>query len=102
MIFTTSVVPCPTKFLSVEEFTQRFGPSQEDYAEVIRFAKQNGLKVTGTFGNRMVMNVSGPVADIEKAFHVNIAYYQHPTEQRMFYSTDREPSPDLAVPIWHI
>jgi subtilase family serine protease len=90
------------QFLSVQEFTERFGPSQEDYAEVIRFANRNGLKVSGTFANRMVVNVSGPVANIEKAFHVNIASYRHPTEQRAFYSADREPSPDLAVPIWHI
>jgi subtilase family serine protease len=90
------------QFLSVEEFTERFGPSQEDYEEVIRFARLNGLKVTGTFANRMVVNVSAPVANIEKALHVNIAAYQHPTEQRMFYSADREPSPDIAAPIWHI
>jgi subtilase family serine protease len=94
--------PMFRQFLSVEEFTQRFGPSEEDYAGVIRFAKENGLKVTGTSANRMVVNVSGLVANIEKAFHVNIASYQHPTEQRTFYSADREPSPDLAVPIWHI
>jgi kumamolisin len=28
--------------------------------------------------------------------------YQHPTEQRTFYSPDREPSPDVGVPVWHI
>ncbi len=31
------------QFLSVEEFTDRFGPTEEDYAEVVRFAEQNGL-----------------------------------------------------------
>ena len=31
------------KFLTVEEFTERFGPSQEDYDAVVRFAKENGL-----------------------------------------------------------
>jgi subtilase family serine protease len=90
------------QFLSVEEFTDRFGPSEEDYAEVVRFAQQNGLTVTGTFPNRMVLNVTGSVANIERAFQVTMASYQHPTEHRTFYSPDREPSPALSVPLWHI
>ena len=47
------------QFLSVQEFTERFGPTEEDYAAVIRFAEQNGLTVTGTFPNRMILNVTG-------------------------------------------
>ncbi|HEX4808923.1 MAG TPA: S53 family peptidase [Bryobacteraceae bacterium] len=90
------------QFLSVQEFTDRFGPTEEDYAEVIRFAQRNGLTVTGTSPNRLVVDVTGPVANIEKAFRVNMGLYQHPTEPRTFYSPDREPSPDLSVPLWHI
>jgi kumamolisin len=90
------------QFLSVQEFTERFGPTEEDYAEVIRFAQRNGLTVTGTFPNRMVLNVTGSVANIERAFQMTMASYQHPTENRTFYSPDREPAPDLAVPLWHI
>ncbi len=90
------------QFLSVQDFTERFGPSQEDYAEVIRFARRNGLTVTGTFPNRMVLNVTGSVANIERAFRVNMGVYRHPTEARTFYSPDQEPSPQLSVPLWHI
>jgi kumamolisin len=94
--------PSFQQFLSVQEFTERFGPTEQDYAEVIRFAEQNGLTVTGTFPNRMVLNVTGSVANIESAFQVTMASYQHRTEQRTFYSLDREPSPALSVPLWHI
>src|SRR4030095_156312 len=90
------------QFLSVEEFTARFGPTEQDYAEVTQFAEENGLKVTGTYENRMVVNVTGSVGDIEKAFHVTMNSYQHPTEKRAFYSADREPSPELGVKLWHI
>ncbi len=90
------------KFLSVQEFTDRFGPTQDDYDQVIQFAQRNGLLVTGTYPNRLVVNVSGPVKDIEKAFRVTMASYQHPTEARTFYSPDREPSADLAIPLWHV
>jgi kumamolisin len=90
------------QFLSVQEFTDRFGPTAEDYAAVVQFAQQNGLKVTGTAPNRLVVNVTWPVANIEQAFHVTMASYQHPSEPRAFYAPDREPSPDLRVPLWHI
>jgi kumamolisin len=90
------------QFLSLEEFTERFGPTQEDYNAVIRFAQANGLAVTGTSPNRLVVDVTGPVANIEGAFHVNMGVYQHPTEDRTFYAPDQEPTPDLTVPLWHI
>jgi kumamolisin len=94
--------PSYHQFLSVEEFTEQFGPSQEDYDAVIGFAEANGLTVTGTAPNRMVIDVTGPVANIEQAFHVNMNVYQHPTENRTFYAPDREPTLDLPVALWHI
>jgi len=90
------------QFLSVEEFTDRFGPTADDYAAVISYAQKNGLTVTGTFPNRLVVNVAGSVASVEKAFHVSMGSYQHPYEPRSFYSPDREPSADLSVPLWHV
>jgi kumamolisin len=94
--------PMYHQFLSVEDFTERFGPSQEDYETVISFAEKNGLAVTGTSPNRLVVNVEGRVVDIEKAFHVNMNMYQHPTENRVFYSPDKEPTADSVVKLWHI
>jgi kumamolisin len=94
--------PSYRKFLSVQEFTERFGPSQEDYDAVIGFAEANGLTVTGAAPNRMLVDVTGPVANIEAAFHVNMGVYQHPTEDRTFYAADQEPTADLPVALWHI
>ncbi len=94
--------PSYHKFLTVEEFTEKFGPSQEDYDSVIHFAEANGLRVVGTSRNRMNLDVSGPVASIEKALHVNMGVYQHPTENRTFYAPDREPTMDLAVQLWRV
>ena len=90
------------KFLTVEEFTARFGPSQADYDSVIGFAKANGFRVVGTSRNRMNLDVTGSVASIERAFHLSMGVYQHPTENRTFFAPDREPMADLAVQLWHI
>jgi subtilase family serine protease len=90
------------QFLTVEEFTERFGPTPEDYASVIHFAEANGLTVVGTSRNRLNVDVSGSVEDIERALHVIMGLYQHPTENRIFYAPDREPTPFLSVQLWHI
>lgn len=89
-------------WLSVQEFTDQFGPTEEDYETVARFARANGMTVTATSPNRMVIDVKGSVADIEKTFHVTMGVYKHPTEDRTFYAADREPTTDLAVQLWHI
>jgi subtilase family serine protease len=94
--------PSYHQFLTVEEFTARFGPTREDYDAVIRFAEANGLTVAGKSRNRVNLDVVGSVSNIEQALHVSLNVYQHPTEGRTFFAPDREPTPDLAVPLWHI
>jgi kumamolisin len=84
-------------FLSVDEFTARFGPTQADYDAVIQFAETNGLTVVGTSRNRMNVDVAGSVANIEEAFHLKMGVYQHPSENRTYFGPDREPTPDLMV-----
>ena len=90
------------RYLTPEEFTARFGPTEADYQALMDFAKANGLTVTYTHPNRLVLDVAGAVADIEKTFNLTLRVYPHPTEARTFYAPDVEPSVDLAVPILHI
>jgi kumamolisin len=90
------------QFLSVQQFTDNYGPSLQDYEAVIHFAEESGLTITGTSPNRLLVSVSGSVANIEKAFHLTLSSYQHPTESRTFFSPDREPSAELPVALWHI
>jgi subtilase family serine protease len=94
--------PSYRQYLSVEEFTERFGPVESDYSAVMNFARANGLAVVDIAANRMVVDVEGTAANIESAFHVSLSLYQHPTEARTFYAPDREPTPDLDVPLLHI
>jgi subtilase family serine protease len=90
------------RYFSVKEFTERYGPTQSDYDAMVSFAKANGLMITDGSANRMVVSVVGAVADIEKAFHVTMGVYRHPTENRTFYAPDREPTLDLDVTVLHI
>jgi kumamolisin len=89
-------------FLTVAEFTTRFGPTQEDYDAVVRFAKANGFEVVGGTRDGMDVQIRGSVTAVEDAFHVNMSTYKHPTENRTFYAPDREPTPNLPLALWHI
>ena len=94
--------PFYRKFVTVQEFTDRFGPTQADYDAVLQFAKANGFKVTGGSRDGMEVQLEGSVATVEKAFHLSMNVYQHPTEDRTFYAPDREPTVDLPFQLWHI
>ena len=89
-------------FLSVDQFTQQFGPTAEDYQAVVDLAKANGFSVTDSTANRLIVPISGTAAQVEKAFNVRMNNYRHPTENRDFFSPDREPSLNLSVPVAHI
>ena len=86
-------------YLTPEQFTEQFGPTEQDYQKVIAFAQANGLTVTGANANRVLLDVSGSAANIEKAFQITLRVYPHPREKRTFFSPDTEPSVDLGVPV---
>jgi len=94
--------PSYRRFLTVPEFTARFGPSQEDYDALIQYATSNGFNLVGGSRDGMEVQIEGPVSSIETAFHVSMGVYQHPTENRTFYGPDREPSVDLPIKLWHV
>ncbi|MGA2662898.1 MAG: protease pro-enzyme activation domain-containing protein, partial [Verrucomicrobiota bacterium] len=88
-------------YLTPQQFTERFGPSQQDYQSLIDFAKASGFTIK-THPNRVILNVDAAVADIEKAFHLTMRVYQHPVEARTFYAPDTEPALDLSASVLHI
>ena len=94
--------PSYRHFLSVPEFTERFGPSQADYDTAVRFFGANGFTVVGGSRDGMDILVKGSVSTIQTAFHLTLGTYQHPTENRTFYAPDREPTVALPFPLWHI
>ncbi len=100
-IYSTPV-PNHVHFLTPAEFTEKFGPTQKDYDAVVQYMQAHGLAVVGGSRDGMDVQVKGTVAAIESAFHVNLMTYQHPTENRIFYAPDREPSTDLSFALWHV
>jgi kumamolisin len=50
----------------------------------------------------MDVQVKGPVSAVEGALHLTMRTYQHPTENRIFYGPDSEPTTDLPFALWHV
>jgi subtilase family serine protease len=89
-------------FLSVEEFTDQFGPTEQDYTKVIAWAVNHGLKIKEQSQNRLILEASGTAAQVNAALNISMSIYRDPKENRTFYSADREPTLDLDTPVAHI
>jgi hypothetical protein len=90
------------QYVTSDQFTERFGPTQDDFQAVINFLTTNDFTVVYTHSNRMLVEVTGTVASIEQLFQVRMQTYQHPTEARTFFAPDSEPAIDAAIPILFI
>src|SRR5271155_2287802 len=89
-------------FLTVQEFTERFGPTQADYDATVLLLRLSGFTVVGGSRDGMDVQVRGPVSAVERAFHVSMHTYQHPTESRTFFAPASEPTVDLPFNLWHV
>jgi kumamolisin len=94
--------PSYRHFLTVSEFTARFGPTQQDYDAVVNFATRNGFTVIGGSRDGMNVEIRGPVSAVEASFRISMRTYRHPSEGRTFYAPDNEPTANLPFNLWHI
>ncbi|HTB85332.1 MAG TPA: protease pro-enzyme activation domain-containing protein [Candidatus Sulfotelmatobacter sp.] len=90
------------KYLTPDEFTARFSPSEQDYQSVITYANASGFKVTGTHPNRMLVDVTASAGAVEQAMNVHLRTYHHPTENREFFAPDTEPTVSASLPVLSI
>jgi subtilase family serine protease len=90
------------QFLTVEEFTDRFGPTEKDCSNVIQWSKDQGFTIKDMSTNRRIINVSGTVEQIDASLNVAMNKYLDKKQGRTFYSIDREPTLSLDTPVAHI
>jgi kumamolisin len=78
------------KYLSVSQWTQRFGPSAAAQQAVVSWAEGAGLTVTHLYPNRLVVDLAGPAGAVEKALGVQLNTYKLNGET--FYANNRVPA----------
>ena len=88
-------------FLTQEQFTQKYGPSESDYQSLLSFARSNNLFSLESSSDHRMLEVQGSAADVQKAFHVVLNNYRR-RDGSLFYAPQNEPSVDLETPILHI
>src|SRR5207249_3317247 len=85
--------PLYGQFLTSEQFQAYFSPTQAQYEMVAAFARSRGLAVVGTHPNRLLLDVAGPAAVVERAFATRLTRFQSVTG-RVF----RAPAVEPAIP----
>lgn len=89
---------CYMRYLTPEQTTLVFGPTENDHAKVVAFAEANGFTIVQTFPNRMAVSVRGSAGVVDRALCLTLNYYSRP-DGSQFYAPDRAPSLDLDVPL---
>ncbi|MFI6847180.1 protease pro-enzyme activation domain-containing protein [Kitasatospora sp. NBC_00085] len=86
------------RFLTPQQFTERFGPTQAGVEQVKSYLAAQGLTVSGVSDNRQVVNAHGTAEQIAKAFGTHESAYLDPQQQRTFFANDAAASvpADLA------
>lgn len=85
-----------SKYLTTEEFAERFAPTQEDYNKVIDFAQKLGLNITGIHNNRILLNVTGPAISVEKGFNIRLLEYMT-SNGRKFHAPNLDPEVPVSI-----
>jgi subtilase family serine protease len=87
--------PLYHKYLSPQEFADRFGRSQQDIDTLVTYLEEQNLKVISISSNRLLIKTTGTVDDIEKTFDVILANYQ--LGNRLVYAPQNDPSVPNAI-----
>ena len=83
------------QFLSVEEFSERFAPSERNIRQLVRYLQSFGIRVTKIYRDHLDITASGTVAEFNAAFSTSIHEYAKDGEH--FRRPDREPTVPAAL-----
>jgi kumamolisin len=82
--------PLYGRYLTPREFRDRFAPPQSDYDLLISYVQSQGLTITGTHSNRLLLDIAGSAEMVDAAFALHMQSYQG-QNVREFYAPDIDP-----------
>jgi kumamolisin len=86
-------------FLTQSQIADRFGPSREDYDDVVSYLRSNGLPLIAGAKNRLTVTVRGTRGAAERAFNTKIDDYRIGSRTFQANSSDPQLPPSLAARI---
>jgi subtilase family serine protease len=88
--------PLYGQYLTPAQFAAQYAPTQADYDALTAYVRAQGLTVTNTHANRLVLDVAGPAAKVEAAFGVHLHNYRD-AAGRAFRAPDQNPILPAAI-----
>ena len=83
-------------YLTPDEFTARFAPTEADYAATREFAEARGFRVTHAHACRMFLHVEAEAGTVEQALGVHLVRYLR-SDGHAFFAPDAEPRVPAAL-----
>lgn len=87
------------KWITPEQFHERFGPATADADKLKAWAEGKGLKIVHQSKSSRVLLAEGKASQVEKAFNVKLKKYSRPDNHREFFAPDSEPTVEEDVPL---
>ncbi len=78
------------RYLNSAQVASLYAPSISAQDTVMQFLQSSGFTITHTYNHRLLITVSGTVAQVEQAFHVTLNDYQA-ADGHTFYANGTEP-----------
>ncbi|MFB7909680.1 protease pro-enzyme activation domain-containing protein [Kitasatospora sp. NPDC056076] len=75
-------------YLTPEQFSARYAPTQQAVDQVKAYLTAQGLTVGDVSANRQVVNAHGTTAQVSQAFGTHESSYLDPQQQRTFFAND--------------
>ncbi|MBA2679577.1 MAG: S53 family peptidase [Ktedonobacteraceae bacterium] len=80
----------PRQFITTEQYSKRFSPTETTYTLLQRFLEHGGLRITQTYNHRLLFEATGTVAQVEQLLHVKINMYTD-RDGHSYYANNNEP-----------
>ncbi len=79
------------KWLSPEQWADRFGRSTAEVAQAAAWLRSSGFTVNKVWENRLAISFTGSTAVVRKAFNTQMGLFRHPIEARSFFANLQRP-----------
>jgi subtilase family serine protease len=83
------------QYLTPDQFNQLFAPTSDQVQQVVSFLQGQGLTVTSVAPNNLLIDATGSVAQVQRAFNVQINNYK--LGNHTFYANTSSPSVPTSI-----
>jgi Pro-kumamolisin, activation domain len=96
---TSPSSPLYRRYLNPASFAALYGPLPQSEAAVVNYLRSQGFTITGTYGNHLLVDAVGTVAQAEAAFQVQINNYRSPSGHMIFANASAPSLPITIAPL---